>query len=85
MKYVINKYKIFVTACNCNDFATRCYFDAELYNKTGHGGHCLDCTGFRDGANCERCRENYYLPKGVKLTDSCRPCNCNEIGIINFL
>jgi len=63
--------------CNCNEFSHRCFFDKELYDRTGHGGHCLDCAGNRDGANCERCRENYYQKKG---DTHCSPCECNEIG-----
>ncbi|XP_069688400.1 laminin subunit gamma-1 [Periplaneta americana] len=63
-------------ACNCNGFSNRCFFDKDLYERTGHGGHCLDCTGNRDGPNCERCRENYFQ----REDNYCIACNCNEIG-----
>jgi len=68
--------------CNCNEFSHRCFFDKELYDRTGHGGHCLDCAGNRDGANCERCRENYYQRKG---DTHCSPCECNEVGEYNII
>ncbi|XP_050422694.1 laminin subunit gamma-1 isoform X2 [Adelges cooleyi] len=63
--------------CNCNGFSHRCFFDKDLYDRTGHGGHCLDCAGNRDGSNCERCRENYFQRKGEIY---CTACECNEIG-----
>ncbi|ALC43661.1 LanB2 [Drosophila busckii] len=63
-------------ACNCNGFADKCYFDANLYNTTGHGGHCLDCRDNRDGPNCERCKENFYMRDGT----NCVNCNCDAVG-----
>ncbi|VVC25129.1 Hypothetical protein CINCED_3A009745 [Cinara cedri] len=63
--------------CSCNGFSYRCFFDKDLYDRTGHGGHCLDCAGNRDGANCERCRENFYQRKGDA---HCSSCECNEVG-----
>ncbi|XP_017769174.1 PREDICTED: laminin subunit gamma-1-like [Nicrophorus vespilloides] len=62
--------------CNCNGFSQRCFFDKELYQRTGHGGHCLDCLANRDGPNCERCKENYYQ----REDQSCIACNCDPVG-----
>ncbi|KAI5640968.1 laminin EGF domain-containing protein [Phthorimaea operculella] len=63
-------------ACNCNGYSQKCYFDKELYERTGHGGHCIECAENRDGANCEHCRENYFQSQG----DICLPCNCDPTG-----
>ncbi|VEN35194.1 unnamed protein product, partial [Callosobruchus maculatus] len=62
--------------CNCNGFSQRCFFDEKLYEQTGHGGHCMDCLNNRDGPNCERCRENFYM----REDGHCIPCQCDPVG-----
>lgn len=66
----------FILECNCNGFSNRCFFDEKLYEQTGHGGHCLDCTANRDGPNCEHCRENYFM----REDGYCIACDCDAIG-----
>lgn len=65
--------------CNCHGRSSRCYFDQSLYEQTGHGGHCMNCTDNTDGANCERCRQSYYQ----RQDNYCVPCDCNEIGSLS--
>ncbi|XP_027875481.1 laminin subunit gamma-1 [Xiphophorus couchianus] len=63
--------------CDCNRKSSDCYFDAELYRATGHGGHCRNCADNTDGPNCERCLDNYHRDQSG---NRCLPCNCNSIG-----
>lgn len=63
--------------CECNGKSAECYFDAELYRATGHGGHCRNCADNTDGPNCERCLDNYYRDPGASR---CLPCLCNPVG-----
>ncbi|UYV66194.1 K02A2.6-like [Cordylochernes scorpioides] len=62
--------------CSCNGRSQKCYFDPELWEQTGHGGHCMECSANTDGPHCERCKENYY-----QLDDGrCVHCGCDPTG-----
>lgn len=65
------------TGCECNNKADRCYFDEDLYQTTGRGGHCIDCRDNTDGPHCERCKDNHYLKPDDRR---CTPCECNPTG-----
>ncbi|XP_011419247.3 laminin subunit gamma-1 [Magallana gigas] len=67
--------------CECNNKADRCYFDEDLYQTTGRGGHCIDCRDNTDGPHCERCKDNHYLKPDDRR---CTPCECNPTGSENL-
>uniref|UniRef100_A0A674HHN3 Laminin subunit gamma 3 n=1 Tax=Taeniopygia guttata TaxID=59729 RepID=A0A674HHN3_TAEGU len=63
--------------CNCSGRSEECFYDRELFRRTGHGGHCLNCRDNTAGPHCESCRQNYYRwePQGT-----CQPCHCHPAG-----
>ena len=66
--------------CNCSGKSKKCFFDQELFEKTGHGGHWMNCEGSTTGVNCEKCLENFYRQNA---NDDCLPCECNIIGSLS--
>ncbi|XP_070614585.1 laminin subunit gamma-3 isoform X2 [Erythrolamprus reginae] len=66
--------------CNCSSRSEECYYDWELYRRTGHGGHCVNCRGNTAGPHCEYCRANFYR-WGDEM--ACQPCNCNQAGSLD--
>ncbi|XP_056266449.1 laminin subunit gamma-1 [Pseudoliparis swirei] len=63
--------------CDCNGKSSECFFDAELYRASGHGGHCTGCADNTDGPNCERCLDRHHRDGGG---GRCLACNCNTVG-----
>ncbi|XP_053940479.1 laminin subunit gamma-3 isoform X2 [Cuculus canorus] len=63
--------------CNCSGRSEECFYDRELYRRSGHGGHCLNCRDNTDGPHCERCRQNHYR---WEQQASCQPCHCHPAG-----
>ncbi|ETE68256.1 Laminin subunit gamma-3, partial [Ophiophagus hannah] len=66
--------------CNCSGRSGECYYDWELYRRTGHGGHCVNCRENTAGPHCEYCRPNFYRWEDEM---ACQPCNCNQAGSLN--
>ncbi|XP_043914324.1 laminin subunit gamma-3 isoform X2 [Protopterus annectens] len=67
--------------CNCSGRAENCFFDAELYRSTGHGGHCINCRDNTAGPHCEQCQQHFYQSDPQ---DICYPCNCNSTGSLTL-
>ncbi|NXJ78013.1 LAMC3 protein, partial [Trogon melanurus] len=63
--------------CNCSGRSEECFYDRELYRRSGHGGHCRNCRDNTAGPHCERCRQNHYRwePRAA-----CQPCHCHPAG-----
>ncbi|XP_042902115.1 laminin subunit gamma-1 [Parasteatoda tepidariorum] len=64
-------------ACNCNGKSNKCFFDQRLFDRTGSGGHCIECEDNTEGVNCERCQPLHYRRKDDK---ECVPCACDSVG-----
>lgn len=66
--------------CNCNGLSNECYFDKELFDSTGHGGHCINCAGNTKGEHCHLCKDGFYRREGEL---QCSDCECNPIGSLS--
>ena len=77
---------LYVSACNCHNHATECYYDErvaegrrslDINGNYEGGGVCVNCQDNTIGINCERCKPGYYNPAGVPKTspDACRGMN----------
>ncbi|XP_026765161.2 laminin subunit beta-1 [Galleria mellonella] len=70
--------------CTCNNHATKCHFDAAVYNKTGKisGGVCDNCQHNTMGVNCERCKPKFYKDPNLDIQSAeiCKPCDCDPQG-----
>lgn len=55
--------------CNCNNHATSCHFDMEVFVKNNRtsGGVCDNCLHNTEGNNCERCKKNFYRDTSVPI------------------
>ncbi|XP_063635942.1 laminin subunit beta-1 [Cydia splendana] len=71
--------------CTCNNHATKCHFDAAVFNKTGKisGGVCDNCQHNTMGINCERCLPKFYQDPDLDKQDPevCKPCDCDPHGV----
>ncbi|NXX62583.1 LAMC3 protein, partial [Scopus umbretta] len=63
--------------CNCSGRSEECFYDRELYRRSGHGGHCRNCRDNTAGPHCERCRQNHYR---WEQRAACQPCHCHPAG-----
>ncbi|XP_062842586.1 laminin subunit beta-3 isoform X2 [Trichomycterus rosablanca] len=72
--------------CECNNHADRCYFDSELYERSGRktGGVCEECKHNTAGIHCELCAPNYYRNpySNMQRSDTCLPCQCDSAGSV---
>lgn len=68
--------------CECNGWASKCYFSEELYSQTKRGGKCIECAGNRDGPHCEICKPNHYISpvKDAFGRQPCEACDCDPTG-----
>ena len=62
----------YTSACSCHGRASSCTFNSTLYQMTGSGGVCNNCTNHTQGIHCNEC-EAFYYPQ-LQLIDSTSYC-----------
>ncbi|GAB0198490.1 laminin subunit gamma-3 [Grus japonensis] len=67
--------------CNCSGRSDECFYDRELYRRSGHGGRCRNCRDNTAGPHCERCRQNHYR---WEQRAACQPCHCHPAGSLQL-
>eukprot|EP00043_Microstomoeca_roanoka_P019769 m.229555 g.229555 ORF g.229555 m.229555 type:complete len:2216 (-) comp17054_c0_seq1:44-6691(-) len=74
-------------ACNCNDHALSCHYDATVdefptERSRGNGGVCDNCMHNTTGVSCETCLEGFFENPTVprNATNACLPCQCDAAG-----
>ena len=73
--------------CNCNNHATSCHFDQDVYEKSGRisGGVCDSCQHNTQGQHCEQCSAFFYRDphEDIQSPYVCKPCDCDPRGSLD--
>lgn len=73
--------------CNCNGHSTECYFDQEVYERSGKvsGGMCYNCKHNTTGRFCHQCAEGSYRTPDTPISspNACTPCDCHPSGSVS--
>ena len=73
--------------CNCNGHSTECYFDQDVYERSGKvsGGMCYNCKHNTTGRFCHQCAEGSYRTPDTPISSphACTPCDCHPSGSVS--
>lgn len=78
---------LILTECNCNNHATSCHIDMEVYEQSGRvsGGVCDNCQHNTQGQHCEECMPFFYRDPNEDIQSPyvCNPCDCDPKGSLD--